>query len=148
MILGVVHTTSMIAGGLFPWLDVGALPLPPAFAWGAIAVMVAGFGLQTWSMLTLGPLFTLTLKTQDEHSIIERGPYRFVRHPGYLAQILFWLAFAAASRNALTLFVVATGVVVGYGYRMRSEERMLTRELGDRYLDYARRTPRLIPGLW
>jgi protein-S-isoprenylcysteine O-methyltransferase len=148
MVLGLAHTAILVAAALFPALGVGALAVGPAFAWTAVGLMVAAFLLQLWAVRTLGPLFHFTLSSDAAQPIVERGPYRLVRHPGYLAQIVFFLAFAAATRNGWTLVVVAAALAVGYGYRIRTEERLLARTLGDRWRDYARRRARLVPGLF
>ncbi len=146
--LGLAHAASMVAGALFSWLGVGDLALSGAVAWAAVAAMVLGFGLQIWAMLTLGPLFTLSLQAADAQPIVERGPYRLVRHPGYLGQIIFWLAFAVASRNAVTMAVVIVADAIGYGLRIQTEEEMLRAAVGERYSTYAERRARLVPGVW
>ena len=71
-----------------------------------------------------------------------------VRHPGYLAQIMIWLAFAAACRNAVVIAVVLVADAIGYGLRIQTEEKMLRAAVGERYGSYADRRARLIPGLW
>ena len=148
LVLGLAHTVVLVAAALFPALGVGALPIAPALAWAAVAVMAAAFLLQLWAMRTLGPLFNFTLTSDAAQPMIARGPYRLVRHPGYLAQIVFFLALGLAARNAWSLGVVAAAVAIGYGYRIRTEERMLARTLGDRWHDYARGRARLVPGLF
>lgn len=147
-VLGLAHTAILLAAIVFPALGVGALPVGRAVAWAAVGVMLAAFALQLWAMRTLGPLFNFTLTSDAAQPMIARGPYRLVRHPGYLAQIVFFLAFAAAARNACTLGVVAAALAAGYGYRIRTEERMLARTLGPRWDDYARGRARLVPGIF
>jgi len=148
MFLGLAHIAAMISGALFPWLGLGALPVGEGFAWAAMAAMLAAFAFQCWAMFTLGPLFTLTLQAEPQQEVVARGPYRLVRHPGYLAQIVFFAAFALACRNALTLAAVLLSDALAYGYRIHVEEQFLREALDGRYQAYAARRARLIPGLW
>jgi protein-S-isoprenylcysteine O-methyltransferase len=108
--------------------------------------MVGGLALQVWAMRTLGAFFTLTLRAAEAQPLVVRGPYRFVRHPGYLGQIVVWLGLALASRNAVVLAVVAAAMAIGYGYRIRAEERMLSETLGAAWTRYAAGRARLMPG--
>jgi protein-S-isoprenylcysteine O-methyltransferase Ste14 len=78
--------------------------------------------------------------------LAERGPYRFVRHPLYTGEIL--ASAGMALLRGWTLAVLVTGaLLILQGFRARREERLLTVELPG-YADYARRTRRLLPGLW
>lgn len=145
MVLGLAHVIILAAAIVFPALGVGRLALAPAFAWAAVAVMVAAALLQLWSMRTLGAHFRLILGTTHDQPLVERGPYRLVRHPGYLAQIVFFVAFGAATRNGVALAVIVAAVAIGYGWRIAAEERMMARAFGERWQAYAERRARLVP---
>jgi protein-S-isoprenylcysteine O-methyltransferase Ste14 len=60
----------------------------PRLAWRARAVAagiaLAGLGLRWWSMIVLGRFYTRTLVTTAYQAVVQFGPYRVVRHPGYL----------------------------------------------------------------
>jgi protein-S-isoprenylcysteine O-methyltransferase Ste14 len=146
--LGLCPAAILIAAALFSCLHWGALSVGEWVAWAAVGVMLAALALQLWSMRSLGEHFTFTLGAHEEQPVIERGPYRVVRHPGYLAQILFFLAFGAVTRNGIALAVVAAALALGYGYRIHVEELLLRRTLGARYQDYAERTARLLPWIF
>jgi len=148
MVLGFTHTAVLISAIVFPVLGVGRLAVGSAFAWTAVAVMVLAFAGQVWAMRTLGEHFKFVLATDDGQPLVERGPYRKLRHPGYLAQIVFFLAFGAAMQNAWTLAVVTVAVAIGYAYRIRTEERMLARAFGERWAQYASERARLVPGVY
>jgi protein-S-isoprenylcysteine O-methyltransferase Ste14 len=113
-----------------------------------VAMYVAGYAFIVWAMAA-NPFFAATVRIQDDRAqrVIADGPYRIVRHPGYLGAIVSqlgtplllgsWIAFVP-SLIAAILFVVRTGL----------EDRTLQTELAG-YSDYARRTPyRLAPGVW
>src|SRR5206468_2273255 len=66
--------------------DVGA-----GWCWVGVAVMVFGLLLRAWAMSTLGSYYTRTLRTVDHQHVIDRGPYRLVRHPGYSGSLMIWV---------------------------------------------------------
>jgi protein-S-isoprenylcysteine O-methyltransferase len=89
--------------------------------------------------------YTRTLLMQEEQTIERRGPYRLVRHPGYLGSLLALNGTALASGNAVvfTASIVATGAA--YAYRVRVEDAMLVAAFGDPYERYRREVGALLP---
>jgi protein-S-isoprenylcysteine O-methyltransferase Ste14 len=109
----------------------------------------AGVALRYWSMLTLGEFFTRTLIVLPGHSIVTAGPYRVVRHPGYLAQLVVLTAGCAlASLNLWLVALIGPPLVAAYAYRIQAEERMLASQFGEAYQGYRSRTWRLFPGVF
>jgi protein-S-isoprenylcysteine O-methyltransferase Ste14 len=106
-----------------------------------------GILLRLWSMRTLGAAYTRTLRTGDEQGVVEAGPYRLVRHPGYLGTLLTWLGFALASGRTSVVVAIAALFGRAYGRRIAAEERLLVRDLPG-YAGYRRRTKRLVPLVW
>ncbi len=145
--LGLAHLVSLVAAAVLPFIGLGRLSVAAAVGWVGVACMGAGLSLQVWAMRTLGAFFTLTLRAAEAQPLVVRGPYRIVRHPGYLGQIVVWLGLALASRNAFVLVVVASALAAGYGYRIRAEERMLAVTLGAAWARYATGRARLVPGI-
>lgn len=137
----------LVMGGL----DAGRHPsrsLSPWSQWvglASMAVSILGLG---WAMGS-NPHFEATVRIQRElgHRVIDTGPYRIVRHPGYVAGIplLFGMALALGSARAV---VPALLGAIGLVIRTALEDRFLIAHL-DGYREYARRTRfRLIPNLW
>jgi protein-S-isoprenylcysteine O-methyltransferase Ste14 len=62
----------------------GAVPGMPAIAWVGVGIGALGLLVRLWSVLTLRDRYTRTLLTGTDHALERGGPYRFVRHPGYL----------------------------------------------------------------
>jgi protein-S-isoprenylcysteine O-methyltransferase len=147
VVLGLAHLVSLLAAATVPFIGLGPFPLGAVVGWLGVASMVAGLALQLWAMRTLGAFFTLTLRAAEAQPLVVQGPYRRVRHPGYLGQIIVWLGLALASRSAVVLLVVASALAVGYGYRIRAEERMLATTLGAAWERYAAGRARLVPGI-
>src|SRR5580704_7132006 len=79
--------------------------------------------------------------------VVARGPYRFLRHPGYAGSLLFWTGFALTSRSVAVVEMVGGLLGLAYHRRVSAEEALLRRDLpGD--AAYSRRTKRLIPFVW
>lgn len=152
-VYGLITLAYGIVAGLdmrFGW-SAGASGAGPFPVWlqivGAVAIAL-GFALVVWSMYANAYFSTIVrIQRERDHSVATGGPYRFVRHPGYLGQFLnnvgtplllgsLWTVPLAGA--AAVLFVVRTAL----------EDRTLLEEL-DGYRAYAEETRyRLIPGVW
>lgn len=111
-----------------------------------IACMLAGIGLRLYAIRVLGRFFTTSVATQAGQQVVDRGPYRWVRHPAYSGSLLTIFGLCLALTNWLA-FVGLIPAVLGFGYRIRVEEETLQSVLGEPYRDYMRRTKLLIPFL-
>jgi protein-S-isoprenylcysteine O-methyltransferase len=127
------------------WVRRATLPGLPLVAWIGVAVGVLGICLRLWAVLTLRERYTRTLLVHGEHPIERSGPYRWVRHPGYLGSLLCLNGVALASGNfaALGASVLATGWA--YAYRIKVEDDMLINSPGSAYVEYRKRTGALFP---
>ena len=95
------------------------------------------------------PFFEKTVRIQTErgHQVVDTGPYRFVRHPGYLG-FLGWILAAPLLLQSWWAFIPAVLSVAGLVVRTALEDRTLRAELAG-YAEYVQRVRfRLIPGLW
>ncbi len=115
------------------------------FFWLGILLMYAGIVLRLYAVRVLGAYFTTSLATAPGQPVIETGPYRLIRHPSYTGILLTLLGFGLCLANWLGLLVLMAGALLGFWYRIRVEERVLQKQLGQPYHDYMRRTKRLIP---
>ena len=101
-----------------------------------------------WAMVQ-NPFFEPTVRIQKERNqrVISNGPYRIVRHPGYLSGILWHLAMPLIFGSGLTL-VYSLLIVVLLVVRTYLEDKTLQAEL-EGYQGYTRKTRhRLLPGVW
>jgi protein-S-isoprenylcysteine O-methyltransferase Ste14 len=132
-------------------LDAGRFHASAVPAWAVVAGyggVLAGIGLMAWAQ-AVNPFFEPGVRIQSERHqrVIDTGPYRFVRHPGYVAALLlfFGMALALGSFWALAPAALASALLV---LRTAWEDRLLRAELAG-YADYARRVrSRLVPGVW
>jgi protein-S-isoprenylcysteine O-methyltransferase Ste14 len=115
-----------------------------------IGVVLAIFGLfiRIYSILTLKQQFTYTVTKIEDHALIETGLYKWIRHPGYLGQLIIFEATAIALANWLSVILMFIPVFIGYYYRIRTEEKFMLDQLGLKYSEYQKRTKKLIPGIY
>lgn len=119
----------------------------PLVSWVGLIVMLLGLAFRAWSMRVLGASYTRTLRVSAQE-VVDRGPYRYVRHPGYLGSILIWIGFAIALADWVGIVVIVPLMVGVYVYRIQAEETMLVAAFGDRYEGYRERSWRLVPFLY
>jgi protein-S-isoprenylcysteine O-methyltransferase Ste14 len=122
--------------------------VPPWLVVLAYIALLAGVAVTAWAQ-AVNPYFEPGVRIQSERHqrVIDTGPYRLVRHPGYVAALLlfFGMALALGSLWAMMPAALAAAVLV---LRTSWEDRLLRAELPG-YADYARQVRwRLVPGLW
>jgi protein-S-isoprenylcysteine O-methyltransferase Ste14 len=117
------------------------------FALGLVAGW-AGALLRWWSFLTLGRYFTVVVQTSADQPVIDRGPYRILRHPSYTGLILIFAGVGVMVGNWLSAAGAVILVLIALIHRLRIEERALVAALGDPYRDFAASRARLIPYVW
>jgi len=111
-------------------------------------VTTAGIVIRWHAKRTLGRFFTAHVTILPDHELIQRGLYRYIRHPGYLGILLFFLGWPLLVGNWVGLFALWLPALLAYLYRIRVEEAALSEAFGALYRDYERRTARLIPFLY
>jgi len=114
----------------------------------ALIVFALAQGLFTWAMAS-NKFFSGTVRIQKErgHAVATGGPYRYVRHPGYVGYIISWLA-TSLTLGSLWALIPAGLVVSLMIVRTSLEDKTLLEEL-DGYQEYARQVRyRLLPGIW
>jgi protein-S-isoprenylcysteine O-methyltransferase Ste14 len=111
-----------------------------------LVLVIAGMALRWYSISVLGASFTMEVATRPGQAIVQSGPYRRIRHPSYTGALLTLLGILVCCANFASLAAIVLALV-GYAVRIRVEERALATQLGSPYLEYMRRTKRLIPFL-
>jgi protein-S-isoprenylcysteine O-methyltransferase len=121
------------------------LPGLPAMAWIGVAIGLCGLAMRLWAVLTLRERYTRTLLIQDGHTVEQHGPYRMVRHPGYLGSLLALNGVALASGNWIVLATSILSTSAAYAYRVKVEDEMLVARFGESYAEYRRKVPAFLP---
>jgi protein-S-isoprenylcysteine O-methyltransferase Ste14 len=127
------------------WFRHAVLPGLPGLGWLGVVLGGCGLALRLWAVLTLRERFTRTLLVQEHQSIERGGPYRWIRHPGYLGSLLCLNGVALASGNLVTLLASLAATSAAYGYRIRREDEMLSAALGPSYAEYRSQVRALLP---
>ena len=143
--LAVKANSSSTSSFLPAWFRGAVLPGLPATAWLGVGLGFCGVLLRLWAVLTLRDRYTRTLLIQEQHSIERSGPYRWVRHPGYLGSLLCLNGIALASGNFITLLASLLATGAAYSYRITIEDKMLVTALGPSYAEYRRQVGALLP---
>lgn len=107
-----------------------------------ILLETGGYILFLWSVLERGRYAT-SWEMRKDHKLVTSGPYRYVRHPSYLAYFImfFGLFFLLLSLIALVPLIAIPGYVRLTTY----EEQLLVARFGDDYVEYQKRTGRFLP---
>jgi protein-S-isoprenylcysteine O-methyltransferase Ste14 len=110
-----------------------------------IALMWAGIGLRYYAMRVLGRYFTFQVDVHSAQTVIEAGPYRYIRHPSYTGALITVIGLGLALGNWASIVAMLACISVGYAYRIHVEEAALVGALGQPYKEYMSRTARLVP---
>jgi protein-S-isoprenylcysteine O-methyltransferase Ste14 len=110
-----------------------------------IAIWLGGIAFRLYSIRVLGRFFTYDVAITSGQHVVEAGPYRWVRHPSYVGALLALLGFGMTMTNWVAVVLPVCCGAFGYLYRIPIEERALTRGLGEPYMEYMKRTWRLVP---
>lgn len=140
-----------------PWLIIappweyshfdGPLSRGGTLSYAGLALFAAGILVQSIAMIQLKGAYTVRLGVKPEQKLVTGGLYRIVRHPGYLSYLMSLSGIGLAMGSLLT-FLLLIIVVIFLIKRIDEEEKMLIIEFGEKYLEYMKRTKRLIPMIY
>lgn len=125
----------------------GVLGHTRVWFWAGVGLIIAGALLRRHCFRMLGNSFTAVVVVKPGQQVVERGAYRWVRHPSYTAGMVLFTGTMLALANWLSVAIVLMGAIVAYTYRVHVEERALAEILGEPYRLYMARTKRFIPKL-
>jgi protein-S-isoprenylcysteine O-methyltransferase len=149
LVLAIYARKPGVANLMPSWLGPeGSLPGMPAIAWAGVGIASLGLLLRLWALLKLRWRYSRTLVVQSEQTIERSGPYRIVRHPGYLGSLLTLNGIALTSGNTSIVLASLAATSVAYVYRVRVEEAMLVSAFGAPYESYRGEVSALLPFIW
>jgi protein-S-isoprenylcysteine O-methyltransferase Ste14 len=144
-----------IYGPMLSWIVAG---LDERFGWSpdlpdwiqilALIVISAGSLVGTWAMI-VNRFFSSHVRIQEDrgHQVVDQGPYRFVRHPGYAGGLASWIA-APIFFSSYWVGIPCVLAIIAVFIRTALEDQLLLKQLAG-YREYAQRVRyRLIPGIW
>jgi protein-S-isoprenylcysteine O-methyltransferase Ste14 len=140
---------AMLFGFLAPWfLQVASIRSDQvAIFWIGLAMLVGGSLLRRHCFRVLGKFFTGAVTVQSDQVVVDRGAYRWVRHPSYTGGIIMFAGIGLALGNWMSVAVLTLVPIAVYTYRVMVEERALLQRLGEPYRLYMQRRKRFIPFL-
>ncbi len=135
----------IITGSLAPVLILAeillwrhSLPLPACLVFAM--VQLAMLGLRVASVNALGKFYSVHVRICADHQLVQKGPYRYVRHPLYLVGIIESFAYPLACGAPVTALVLSVIGIPAILLRRAEEEGALLQKFGAEYEAYRRRT--------
>jgi protein-S-isoprenylcysteine O-methyltransferase Ste14 len=142
-------TAACILGGMAQGLRSGRVPFSMnATLIAGVGLIVAGIAFRWIAILTLKSMFTVDVAIRKDHVLVDRGIYSILRHPSYTGALLSFIGLGVAYRNWYSLAIMAIGTFAALSYRIAVEERALRGAFGAAYDAYAKKTSRLVPGIY
>ncbi len=142
--VGAAMVIACLDVGRFHWSD----GVPATVHAAGLALVGLGYALVSWAVM-VNRFFSSVVRVQTDrgHQIITTGPYRYLRHPGYLGMLMGYPTPALAIGSWWALVPSAAAVLIVLR-RLRIEDAYLRANLAG-YPEYAARVRyRLLPGLW
>jgi protein-S-isoprenylcysteine O-methyltransferase Ste14 len=130
---------------LFAFADYPLRPIP--FILGTIC-LVLGLWLFHRSHVDLGTNWSITLQLRENHTLVTGGIYRWVRHPMYLALLIYAVGQALILPNWFVGPSYGIAMLLLFALRVGPEEQMMREEFGKDYESYSAATRCLVPGIW
>jgi methyltransferase len=114
-----------LLGGCLIEVWLGGAPFLPWLAWPMLALVVLAQALRWWCIATLGHRWNTRVVVVPGLPLIRTGPYKYLRHPNYVAVVVegFALPLVHTAWVTALLFTVANGVLLGV--RVRTEDAAL-----------------------
>jgi protein-S-isoprenylcysteine O-methyltransferase Ste14 len=113
-------------------------------AWFGVALTWVGVAIAIWARYCLGVFWSARVTLKEGHRLIETGPYAYVRHPIYTGMLLGCIGTTLVIGEWRGVLAVVL-LLAAHSRKALREERLLTREFGDEYIAYRRRTGFMFP---
>lgn len=143
----VIGVSVWLAFNLVYLLPSAGMDAAPAVRRLGVALFAAGLAIRWYAIVHLGRFFTVNVAIAANHTLVDTGPYRIVRHPSYTGALMAFLGLALCLANWASLAALVPIFLV-FRWRVHVEETALIDALGEPYRDYMKRTKRLIPGVY
>lgn len=125
-------------------LDLRVIPAVESVQWMAGILCITGLAFCVLARATLGRNWSGTITLKEGHELIERGPYRLVRHPIYTGLLAMFLATAVAFGHLGGLAAVILAFA-SFWIKLGEEERLMLQQFPDQYRSYQQRVKCIIP---
>src|SRR5438094_8941578 len=144
-VLLVIAYLLLFYGRRLPYpLNLGIIPHVPPTAWAAAVLCVIGLAFALWARVTLGRNWSGVVTLKEGHELVERGPYRFVRHPIYTGILTMFFATALVQGHGAG-FAGVLLTFASFWIKLGREEKLMLQQFPERYAAYQHRAKRIIP---
>lgn len=145
-----IIATVIVANSLSVWtrrhLDVFGLPMWTDYL--GLLMLVVGVLFRFYSIRYLGRYFTVKVSIQEQHDLIQTGPYKFLRHPSYTGAWIAFVGIGFVTGTWAGLIIWAFLPLIALLRRIKVEESVLFAHFGNLYDKYREHTWRLIPWVY
>jgi protein-S-isoprenylcysteine O-methyltransferase Ste14 len=146
------HLTFLIVGALlllkqdwpFPFLQARLYPDFLWLRWTGAALEILGSAFAIWARYTLGTNWSAAVQIKEGHTLIRKGPYKFIRHPIYTG-ILLMLVGDALAIGEVRGYIALVLIVIGFARKAKIEESYLATEFGPAIDEHLRHTGFFLP---
>ncbi len=125
-----------------------SLPRTSCMQTSGIVLITVGLIVFSWARMSLKDMYSGRVRVTSGHTLVQRGPYRIIRHPAYASYIIMSIGIALGFSSLIGLLAVPILLCPGLVYRINVEEHILGAEFRSDFEDYVQRTWRLIPYIW
>jgi len=127
-----------------PWLNFVLVHVNVSVAFAGLIVACLGIAFAIWARMTLGSNWSGAVTIKQNHTLVQSGPYRIVRHPIYTGLLI---ALTGSAMQYGYLRSLCGVLLAGFGFWLKSlfEEQYMTHRFGDQYLIYRQRVRALVP---
>jgi protein-S-isoprenylcysteine O-methyltransferase Ste14 len=109
--------------------------------------LIAGLIIRWIAIISLGKFFTVDVTILENHVLVKKGLYKYIRHPSYTGLLIEFIGLGVFLGNWLSLIIILVPFVFAILYRIRCEETALLENFGKQYEEYKAQTKSLIPGI-
>jgi len=109
-----------------------------------LAVYLVFSWVQVWSFKTLGDNYSQEIMIKKNHELITKGPFKIIRHPQYLCQILLNIGATAATFSYIVGIFTLIEIPI-YIMRASLEDKMLAKYFSEKFSDYKKKSGFMIP---
>ena len=109
-----------------------------------LAVYLAFSWIQVWAFKTLGDNYSQEIMIKKKHELVTKGPFKLIRHPQYLCQILLDIGAAAATLGYIVGGLALIEIPV-YIIRASMEDKLLAKHFAEKFSEYKKKSGFMIP---
>ena len=122
--------------------------LPYLIFYIGIGFVIIGILVREYSFYTLGSFFSFEIKVFEGHKLIDKGPYKFIRHPAYSGLVLSIIGISLCVRSLIAVLIVMIMCFIAVGLRIKFEENLLFIKFGQDFVNYKKKTKKVIPFIY